>query len=63
MYIKNQNGMPISEHRIKKFILETLLAINYLHNQDVIHRDLKPSNMFLKGKDYQVAIGDFGEAA
>ena len=37
-----------------------LLAIDYLHNQDIIHRDIKPSNIFLKGKDYQVQIGDFG---
>jgi len=63
IYIKNQNGLPISESRIKKFILEILLAINFLHNYDIIHRDLKPSNLFLKGKDYQINIGDFGEAA
>ena len=62
IYIKNQNGMIMSEARIKRFIIEILLAIDYLNSQDIIHRDLKPSNIFLKGKDYTVQIGDFGIA-
>ena len=61
-YLKNQNGFLLSETRIKRFILEILLGIAYLHSQDIIHRDLKPSNIFLKGKDYTVQIGDFGIA-
>ena len=52
----------LSETRIKRFLLEILLGIEYLHSHDVIHRDLKPSNIFLKGKDYTVQIGDFGIA-
>lgn len=61
-YLKNQNGFLLPETRIKRFILEILLGIDYLHSQDIIHRDLKPSNIFLKGKDYTVQIGDFGIA-
>ena len=53
-YLKNQNGFLLSETRIKRFILEILLAIEYMHSHDIIHRDLKPSNIFLKGKDYTV---------
>ena len=30
-YLQNQNGLPISDSKIKKFALEMLLAINYLH--------------------------------
>ena len=39
-----------------------LLAIDYLHSNNVIHRDIKPSNIFLIGKDYKIQIGDFGIA-
>ena len=42
------------EQTIEKFIIEILLALDYLHDHEVIHRDIKPSNIFLKGKDYSV---------
>ena len=61
-YIKNQKGLRLSDSRIKKFILELLLAIEHMHSIDIIHRDLKPSNIFLKGKDYTIQVGDFGIA-
>ena len=61
-YLKNQNGFRLTETRIKKFIIEILSAVDYLHERDIIHRDLKPSNIFLKGKDYTIQIGDFGIA-
>jgi len=62
-YLKNQKGFMLSDQRIKKFIVEILLALEYLHSQSIIHRDVKPSNIFLKGKDYTIQLGDFGIAA
>ena len=62
-YLKNQKKQQLSDTRVKKFILEMLLAVEYLHQIKIIHRDLKPSNIFLKNKDYSVQIGDFGIAA
>ena len=53
----------MSETRIKRFILEITLALDYLHSSSILHRDIKPSNIFLKSKDYTVQIGDFGIAA
>ena len=53
-YLKNQKGNAISEKRIKKFIIELILAVDYMHSQNIIHRDIKPSNIFLKSKDYTI---------
>ena len=39
------------------------MALNYLHQSNILHRDIKPSNIFLKSKEYTVQIGDFGIAA
>lgn len=61
-YINNQKGMRPTQSRIKKLVLEMLLAVDYLHTNGIIHRDLKPSNIFLKGPEYQAQIGDFGIA-
>ena len=55
-----QCGQPISETKIRKFIIEILLALDYIHQMKIIHRDLKPGNIFLKGRELQVKVGDFG---
>lgn len=53
----------LGTQRIKRFIVELILAIDYLHAKNIIHRDLKPSNLVLKGKDYNINVIDFGVAA
>jgi serine/threonine protein kinase len=46
---------------IRKFLIQIVDALHYLHSQGFIHRDLKPSNIFL---DYQmnIKLGDLGLA-
>lgn len=43
------------------FVCCTLIALEYLHNSDVMHRDIKPENMVLEGDGY-VRLTDLGIA-
>ena len=52
--------MDLPEHRVWKLLLETLLALEYIHSKQIIHSDMKPENILLVGKDYDVRVGDFG---
>jgi NIMA (never in mitosis gene a)-related kinase len=55
-----QQGLKLRESRIRKFIIEILLALDCIHDLKIVHRDLKPSNIFIKGKNLEIKIGDFG---
>ena len=49
------------EIEIKHYCYELLLAIEYLHNRNIIHRDIKLSNILLSDK-MEVKLCDFGLA-
>lgn len=51
-----------SDSQSKFTFNQILLAVKYLHNQDITHRDLKPENILLVGseEDTIVKITDFG---
>ena len=49
------------EVEARHYIAETLLAIAYLHSQDIVYRDLKPENILLNRKGH-VKLADFGLA-
>ena len=57
--IKNIKPLPIETCRF--FIAELVLALEYLHENNVCHRDLKPENILIDA-DYHLKICDFGEA-
>ncbi|KAF2761347.1 kinase-like protein [Pseudovirgaria hyperparasitica] len=47
------------EARAKFYIAELILALQHLHNHDIVYRDLKPENILLDAKGH-IALCDFG---
>uniref|UniRef100_A0A1B6FTW2 cAMP-dependent protein kinase n=1 Tax=Cuerna arida TaxID=1464854 RepID=A0A1B6FTW2_9HEMI len=51
---------PLVEKEAKFYIGQLVLALEYLHNLDVIHRDLKPQNVIIDALGY-LKLADFGQ--
>lgn len=49
------------EDEAKFYIAELILAIEYLHNNNIVYRDLKPENIFIT-EDGHIKLADFGYA-
>jgi len=49
------------ENRVKFYAAQIGLALNYLHNKDIIYRDLKPENILMDENGY-LKLTDFGMA-
>ncbi|PVI04824.1 Pkinase-domain-containing protein [Periconia macrospinosa] len=47
------------EGRAKFYIAELILALQHLHEHDIVYRDLKPENILLDAKGH-IALCDFG---
>ena len=58
-YNLNTSGGRLGEEIAKFYISQVILALEYLHEKDIIHRDVKPENILLSGNGY-VKLTDFG---
>ncbi|CAK9440530.1 uncharacterized protein LODBEIA_P46020 [Lodderomyces beijingensis] len=54
-----QKDGRFSEDRAKFYIAELILALEHLHDNDIVYRDLKPENILLDANGH-IALCDFG---
>lgn len=59
LFFHLSKGVALSENAIKFYCAEIILAIEYLHKNNVIYRDLKPENLIFD-KEGHIKIVDFG---
>ncbi|XXH04879.1 hypothetical protein Hte_011301 [Hypoxylon texense] len=52
---------PLETEHVRRFMLELVDAVSYMHSKGIYHRDIKPENIFLT-ESGSMKLGDFGLA-
>ena len=59
LYIDYYKGL--GEELSLRFLYQTVRAVQFLHDNNILHRDIKPENILLD-RDFRVKLCDFGSA-
>lgn len=59
LYQHLKSARRFTEERAKFYAAEIALALEYLHQKDIIYRDLKPENILLDDEGH-ICLADFG---
>ncbi|VEL08543.1 unnamed protein product [Protopolystoma xenopodis] len=59
--LRNQNGVFLDERQLVEWFVQIAIALQYMHERNVLHRDLKTQNIFLT-RSKIIKVGDLGIA-
>ncbi|CAD5115258.1 DgyrCDS4252 [Dimorphilus gyrociliatus] len=59
--LKEQRSVPLEERQIVEWFVQISMALQYMHERNILHRDLKTQNIFLT-KASIIKVGDLGIA-
>ena len=59
---REAQGEPLTESELRHLLRPLLEGLAHVHAEDVLHRDIKPGNVFVRRRDGQPVLLDFGAA-